>query len=193
MDWGNLASVGLGILGAGGQIQTNQANRAMAREQMNFQERMSNTAAQRSVADFRAAGLNPALAYENVSSTPGGASAQMGNAAASGQSAATAFNQLLMQKQQNAADLRLKESQAQLAHNQAVQAKSSSDLMHQQAQLAFFAQPFLVRKHSADALLSEYMLPGSKNTADFDRFMGATKPGMSSAKILSEILKMWRR
>lgn len=72
------------FLGYKGQQETNAANAQQAAAQMEFQERMSNTAHQREVKDLRAAGLNPILSGTGGagSSTPPGAQARMENPAA---------------------------------------------------------------------------------------------------------------
>jgi len=87
-----------GLLGFGGQKSANKTNIKLAREQMAFQERMSNSAYQRAMADMKAAGLNPILAARSPASTPGGASTKVESALGAG---VQSFNQTASALAQN--------------------------------------------------------------------------------------------
>lgn len=78
LGWGDALGAASGLLGFFGGKSQVRKQVASAREQMAFQERMSSTAYQRTMADMRKAGLNPILASKlGGASTPSGAQAKI--------------------------------------------------------------------------------------------------------------------
>lgn len=86
---GGLGSAGDYFLGEYSTRKQNSSSAKMAREQMEFQERMRNTSYQAAVKDMEAAGLNPMLAYsQGGAAVPAGSMAPVANVAQGGQSSA---------------------------------------------------------------------------------------------------------
>lgn len=180
--WGGVNAVG-GIVGG---ERANRANREQAREQMAFQERMSNTAAQRGRKDYEAAGLNPALAYDKGASAPSGASATMGNSLSGiGEGISNALKvreqRALLRTQLEGMQIsnqvqRIEGVNKMIEQDQRSQDVNSKLLANQRStmvnQQLGFMQPQQLRKIISENALLDSALPGAQNQADAERMLG---------------------
>ena len=94
---GQIISAGIGFLG---NERSNAATAASANNQMAFQERLSNTAVQRRMADMKKAGINPILAGKYDATTPAGAMYTATNSGAAAANSAQALTSAINTEQQ---------------------------------------------------------------------------------------------
>ncbi|WNK14369.1 MAG: DNA pilot protein [Microvirus sp.] len=106
-DWSSLVAPAIGgIASYYGQKQTNMSNAQQAQAQMDFQADQTGSSYQRGVADMKAAGLNPMLAYsQGGASSGGGAQASMGNELGAGANSAMSIAQARQQMAQSQAQI----------------------------------------------------------------------------------------
>lgn len=222
MDWLSAASMLGSGLGMWGQQDANRSNERQAQKQMDFQsrmatsaqsfsERMANTAVQRSVADYKAAGLNPALAYERSAAAPQGVTA--GGAASRDDNTmrdapALISNALAAQQMKQQMQIAEDQRQGQLAiiHNTAEKLNAEREVARQQAwvlqaerldrgQKRWFEaqnQPHTNRALQLQNLAGQLGITGLENEQELEakiQSMSKGKGGGGNAKFLLQLFK----
>lgn len=202
MPWPWIAAGAASLIGSAWAVRE-------ARQNRQFQERMSSTAHQREVADLRAANLNPILSASRGASSPSGSVADVGDAGSKAVATALAVRQAranidLTESQAMKTRVEAADIQTTAASGRYRQISSMADLAEMNAREKAAVLPDLIaqarsqakltassaRQMEALALLTELERTGYANLEKFEKNMGAYGP---TGRFILEILRTLRR
>lgn len=164
------AALGGAYLAFKGRKDANKANKELAQDQMNFQEKMSGTAYQRAVEDMKLAGINPMLAYSQGGATsPGGQTARAEDVMGPAVSSA-------MQIERFKKEQRLIDTQIGKTSNEAYAAAAQGNLLDSQNNILTFGPKggpsFAVQLKQQELILKRAQSTALRFSPFMSRFVG---------------------
>ena len=180
------AIIGAAVSGYG-QYRANRETRASTGRQMAFQERMSNTAHQRQMADLKAAGINPMLSAKlGGASSPAGASYQASNI---GAAAVEGYGKVSSAKQAQAQTKQI-QAQTEFTKQQTLNAIQQNKNLKQAFKVAVQQVKNMTEKWFIDRLTGTIMNRDNNFYREVSKMIGMDigPQGVTSAKQAADVV-----